>query len=60
MECDVVVCSNGSHYELGKMELKRLKFITNETVRIGGGYIYNNAKGCDGGRLYFDGNNIAV
>ena len=29
--------------------------IKNATYRNGGVYMYSNLKGCDGGRLYFDG-----
>jgi NAD+ synthase (glutamine-hydrolysing) len=32
--------------------------IKEATLKTGGIYIYSNVRGCDGGRLYYDGNSI--
>lgn len=34
---------------------RRLDLIRGATSKAGGVYLYSNQKGCDGGRLYFDG-----
>jgi NAD+ synthase (glutamine-hydrolysing) len=52
----VEIIGNGSasHHELRKLN-SRLQLIRNATSRNGGVYVYSNLKGCDGGRIYFDG-----
>ena len=35
--------------------LQRLDLMLNATSKAGGVYLYANQRGCDGGRLYFDG-----
>ncbi len=32
-----------------------MQLIKNASLRNGGVYVYSNLKGCDGGRIYFDG-----
>ena len=48
---------SASHHELRKLHT-RLGLITNASNRNGGVYVYSNAKGCDGGRVYFDGSSM--
>jgi NAD+ synthase (glutamine-hydrolysing) len=52
----VEVFSNGSgsHHQLRKLD-QRLNLILSATAKAGGVYLYANQRGCDGGRLYFDG-----
>ena len=33
----------------------RIKLITEATLKNGGAYLYSNQRGCDGGRVYYDG-----
>ena len=35
--------------------LQRLDLMLNATAKAGGVYLYANQRGCDGGRLYYDG-----
>ena len=55
----VEISANGSasHHELRKLHT-RLGLITNASSRNGGVYMYANSKGCDGGRMYFDGSSM--
>ena len=52
----VEVFSNGSgsHHALRKLHV-RLDLLRAATAHAGGAYLYANQRGCDGGRLYFDG-----
>jgi len=45
---------SGSHHQLRKLN-QRLDLIRGATSKAGGVYMYANQRGCDGGRLYFDG-----
>lgn len=45
---------SGSHHELRKMG-RRLELLRGATTKTGGVYAYANQRGCDGGRLYYDG-----
>lgn len=54
---EIIANGSGSHHELRKLNT-RLQLITSTTARNGGVYMYANAKGCDGGRLYFDGSSL--
>ncbi|XP_031500361.1 glutamine-dependent NAD(+) synthetase isoform X2 [Nymphaea colorata] len=51
---EIFVNASGSHHQLRKLNI-RMDRIKNATFICGGVYIYSNHKGCDGGRLYFDG-----
>lgn len=51
---DVVGNGSGSHHELRKLQL-RLDLMVGATRKCGGVYLYANQRGCDGGRLYYDG-----
>ncbi|CAN6458585.1 unnamed protein product [Victoria cruziana] len=51
---EIFVNASGSHHQLRKLNI-RMDRIKNGTFVCGGVYIYSNQKGCDGGRLYFDG-----
>jgi NAD+ synthase (glutamine-hydrolysing) len=50
---------SGSHHELRKLD-QRLELMVSATRKCGGVYLYANQKGCDGGRLYFDGGALIV
>jgi NAD+ synthase (glutamine-hydrolysing) len=50
---------SGSHHELRKLE-QRMELITSATRKCGGIYLYANQRGCDGGRLYYDGCSMIV
>lgn len=54
--CGVEIFSNGSgsHHQLRKLHT-RIELIRGATLQAGGVYLYANQRGCDGGRLYFDG-----
>lgn len=51
---DIIVNGSGSHHQLRKLD-SRLDLIRSATAKAGGVYVYANQRGCDGGRLYFDG-----
>ena len=51
---EIFANGSGSHHELRKLN-RRVDLIRNGTSKNGGIYLYSNQKGCDGGRLYFDG-----
>ncbi len=56
---EIIGNGSGSHHELRKLD-KRLELIVAATAKSGGVYLYSNQRGCDGGRLYFDGGAIIV
>jgi NAD+ synthase (glutamine-hydrolysing) len=45
---------SGSHHELRKLNY-RVELMELATRKSGGVYLYANQRGCDGGRLYYDG-----
>lgn len=51
---DIIVNGSGSHHQLRKLDA-RLDLMRSATAKAGGVYLYANQRGCDGGRLYFDG-----
>ncbi|KXZ51564.1 hypothetical protein GPECTOR_12g527 [Gonium pectorale] len=51
---EVISNGSGSHHQLRKLD-QRLDLIRGATAKAGGVYLYSNQRGCDGGRLYFDG-----
>lgn len=51
---EIFANGSGSHHQLRKLD-KRIDLIKGATSKAGGVYLYANQKGCDGGRLYFDG-----
>ncbi|GMI03239.1 hypothetical protein TrLO_g15009 [Triparma laevis f. longispina] len=55
----IITNGSGSHHELRKLN-QRLDLIVNATKKCGGLYLYSNQRGCDGGRLYFDGSSLIV
>jgi NAD+ synthase (glutamine-hydrolysing) len=57
----VELFSNGSasHHELGKYA-RKVKLLKSAMARAGGIYLYANALGCDGDRLYHDGGSLVV
>ena len=50
---------SGSHHQLRKLD-QRLDLIRSATAKGGGIYLYSNQRGCDGGRLYYDGSALVV
>lgn len=56
---DIVGNGSGSHHQLRKLN-DRLSLICSATSKCGGIYLYANQRGCDGGRLYFDGGALIV
>jgi len=51
---DIITNGSGSHHELRKLG-RRLDLMKAATAESGGVYVYANQRGCDGGRLYYDG-----
>lgn len=51
---EIFLNNSGSHHQLRKLDA-RIKLIVEATQKNGGVYMYANQRGCDGGRLYFDG-----
>ncbi|EEB07530.1 glutamine-dependent NAD synthetase [Schizosaccharomyces japonicus yFS275] len=51
---EIFINASGSHHELRKLNT-RVRLIQNATMKCGGVYLYSNQRGCDGGRLYYDG-----
>ena len=51
---EIIANGSGSHHQLRKLD-KRIDLVGSATAKCGGVYLYANQKGCDGGRLYFDG-----
>uniref|UniRef100_A0A6U2XUR6 Glutamine-dependent NAD(+) synthetase n=1 Tax=Entomoneis paludosa TaxID=265537 RepID=A0A6U2XUR6_9STRA len=56
---EIIGNGSGSHHELRKLN-QRLELIQSATRKCGGVYLYANQRGCDGGRLYFDGGALIV
>ena len=54
---EIIGNGSGSHHELRKLNT-RINLIKNASARNGGIYLYSNLKGCDGGRLLFDGSSL--
>lgn len=54
---EIIGNGSGSHFTIRK-RTRRLELIEEQTRKNGGIYLYANQKGCDGGRLYFDGTSI--
>lgn len=52
--CEIFSNGSGSHHQLRKLNA-RVDLICGATRQAGGVYLYANQRGCDGGRLYFDG-----
>ena len=51
---EIIANGSGSHHKLRKLNT-RIDLCRSATAKGGGVYLYANQKGCDGGRLYFDG-----
>ncbi|MDE0298822.1 MAG: NAD(+) synthase [Candidatus Poribacteria bacterium] len=51
---EIIANGSGSHHVLRKLN-QRIDLIRSGTSKSGGVYLYANQKGCDGGRLFFDG-----
>jgi NAD+ synthase (glutamine-hydrolysing) len=52
---DIIGNGSGSHHELRKLDIRLSLAIEQATKKCGGVYCYANQRGCDGGRLYYDG-----
>lgn len=57
LQCDVIICSNGSHFQKDKLK-SRMGLVKEILQKSEGVYIYCNAIGFDGGSIYLDGSNI--
>ena len=51
---EVLANGSGSHTQLRKLA-QRVELLRGATAVGGGAYLYSNQRGCDGGRLYYDG-----
>ena len=51
---EIIANGSGSHHKLRKLDY-RIGLVQGATSKAGGIYLYANQKGCDGGRLYYDG-----
>ncbi|CAE8647226.1 unnamed protein product, partial [Polarella glacialis] len=51
---EIIANGSGSHHQLRKLNT-RIDLVRGATAKGGGIYLYANQKGCDGGRLFFDG-----
>ena len=51
---EIIANGSGSHHQLRKLD-NRIDLVRGATSKAGGVYMYANQKGCDGGRMYFDG-----
>lgn len=51
---EIIANGSGSHHKLRKLDY-RIDLCRGATSKAGGVYLYANQKGCDGGRLYYDG-----
>uniref|UniRef100_A0A7S0ZSM8 Glutamine-dependent NAD(+) synthetase n=1 Tax=Noctiluca scintillans TaxID=2966 RepID=A0A7S0ZSM8_NOCSC len=51
---EIMANGSGSHHQLRKLN-RRVELLKSATSKAGGVYLYANQKGCDGGRLYYDG-----
>ena len=51
---EIISNGSGSHHQLRKLN-QRVDLIESATKKSGGCYLYSNQRGCDGGRLYYDG-----
>ena len=56
---EIIANGSGSHHQLRKLN-QRLDLIQSPTRKMGGVYLYANCRGCDGGRLYYDGCSCVV
>lgn len=57
--CDVIICSNGSHFQKGKISVRH-NLIKEILQKCDGVYLYVNALGFDGASYYFDGSNLVM
>ena len=51
---EIMSNGSGSHHQLRKLNT-RMELIRSASRKCGGVYLYANQRGCDGGRLYYDG-----
>jgi len=56
---EIIGNGSGSYHELRKLD-QRLELMVNATRKCGGVYLYSNQRGCDGGRVYYDGCSMIV
>lgn len=54
---DIVSNASASHHALRKLS-DRVSLLISATSKSGGVYLYSNAVGCDGGRVYYDGSSL--
>ncbi|XP_011881555.1 PREDICTED: glutamine-dependent NAD(+) synthetase [Vollenhovia emeryi] len=51
---EIIANGSGSYFELRKAYVN-IDLVKSATFKAGGCYMYSNLRGCDGGRLYFNG-----
>lgn len=51
---EIIVNGSGSYMELRKAYIT-VELVKSATFKVGGCYLFNNLRGCDGGRVYFNG-----
>lgn len=56
---EIFTNSSGSHHSLRKLDT-RIDLILEATRKSGGIYLYSNARGCGGERLYYDGCSMII
>lgn len=56
---EIIGNGSGSHHTIRKLD-QRLELIVSATRKCGGVYLYANQRGCDGGRMYYDGGAVIV
>jgi NAD+ synthase (glutamine-hydrolysing) len=56
---DIISNGSSSYHEL-KKSASCYNVISSVTKRYGGIYLYSNLRGCDGNRIYFNGNSVIV
>ena len=56
---EIFTNGSGSHHRLRKLD-QRVDLVRNASAKSGGVYLYANQRGCDGGRLYFDGSALVA
>jgi len=56
---EIFTNGSGSHHALRKLR-QRVGLVKQATEKSGGVYLYANQRGCDGGRLYYDGGGLVA
>lgn len=59
LNSDILFGTNASYFSLDKLQ-KRIGVINSGVQNFSGAYVYVNALGCEGDRIYFDASNVVV